>query len=696
MSPDPWELTRTLSPRPTVRVAAVDAAGAVQNLYDHTARTAGEPPATTWAMYLADRAGFRFLAFDLDAKTAGARAAAARDAELLAQLLVDAGLQPLVCESGPSGGRHVWAAFTESVDAELVAIAARLAKALCPTLDLSPLTNPATGCVRPPGAPHRSGGASRILTGDVDVLSAPAAGTAQLRAFIERLAVLVDDIEPAAETAAHVPVPIDEHARPYLPGPKRDLPSFAAAALRQDAASGDASAVLWRVLIGAAAARWRHADVAELVPTAPGLEHIRTSRNGGDRAPRRPGEAAALLRRQWDKAVRHVASTRSSRVGSDDTFDERAAAIAKLVRDAQTRADATAGRWTHGGGPTDRRILDVLSVLVLRAVSASVEADTRRLALLAGIGRETARMGLQRLAEDGWITRTRVADGPHGAHWRINETPVIHRETDQARSQANPAPPAGAGSAERTALLHELEDRMTAAAHDLFTLAPGLGHFAGNVYARTRPTEPTPIAELAHATGGDAGRTARALQRLAGVGVLQVTRAGHRRLVLERRDLAAEQLGISGRLAERRERYSIERELWAWWQAEVTWMEAPVKERPRRRPGPGQLELVPMPGVNAFGAHPRKADGTADYRMARAYVAGTPLPEPSAPMAPVLQLVTDAERLIMEVLGGTLVETRPLPPPERREQPEPLRRADPARQRERGPSPRFVPVEDSA
>ena len=62
-----------------------------------------------------------------------------------------------------------------------------------------------------------------------------------------------------------------------------------AAALREDAASGDASAILWRVLVGAAAARWRHADIAALVDEAPGLEHVRTYRDRGQRRPRGRG-----------------------------------------------------------------------------------------------------------------------------------------------------------------------------------------------------------------------------------------------------------------------------------------------------------------------------------------------------------------------------------------------------------------------
>ncbi|MFX5752086.1 hypothetical protein ABTE32_21945, partial [Acinetobacter baumannii] len=77
---------------------------------------------------------FRLLAFDLDAH--GDPAAAARDADVLSGLLSDVGLPHVLCESGPTGGRHLWVGLAESVDAETVATLARLARHVCPTLDL--------------------------------------------------------------------------------------------------------------------------------------------------------------------------------------------------------------------------------------------------------------------------------------------------------------------------------------------------------------------------------------------------------------------------------------------------------------------------------------------------------------------------------------------------------------------------------
>lgn len=664
-----WVLTRALSPRPSVRVAAVDDRGDVLNLYTGHARVDGTEPARPWAVYLAGTdARFRLLAFDLDAKAEGANTAAERDAATIAGLLTDAGIEHVVCQSGPSGGRHVWAALAESVDAETIATLARLTRHLCPSLDLSQLTNPVTGCVRPPGAPHRAGGASTVLTGTLDALTSPTTTAAQVRQLVERLAQLVDVHEPAEAADPRMPLPLDDHGHLYLPGRRRELPASSAAALREDAASGDASAVLWRVLIGAAAARWRHADVAALVETSPGLEHVRSSRDRSGRRTRPisgPNSAAAVLRRQWRKAVRYVA-TSDRQIGDDPTFDARAAAIAAHVREVQTRADASVGRWTHGGGPADRRVLDILCLLALQALSGPVEADTRRLALLAGVGRETARTGLLRLAADGWIAQVGAADGPHGARWTIDPQGVLHREPSTGRSQADPRPE-GAGAAERTTLLAALAARTSDAAHDVFTLSPGIGLHAGNLYARTTE-DAQDVDELARATGSDPARTLRTLDRLGSAGLLVQRGSRWARPSQDRRRAAAERLGVDGRLQRRAAAYAVERELWAWWQSEQTWMQAPRRPGAGRRPGRGQLTLLPEFGTSAYGAHPRRADGRADYRAARTEVeqerggrAIAPRRSP-APAVVAVEPPSDAERIIIDILGARLIAVEPYAP----------------------------------
>lgn len=625
-----WDLTVAISPRASVRVAVADAYGQVLNAYTSIRRVSTGQPELPWAVYLADRSGFHLLAFDLDAK--GDPERAARDAGTVSELLSAVGIEHVVCASGPTGGRHVWAGLAESVEAATIATMARLAKALCPSLDLSPMTNAATGCVRPPGAPHRDGGISTVLTGRLEALTAPTATTAHVHALIERLAQVAGDVEPGTVLRVRTPLPLDARGHLYLPGTRRALPAASVAALEETASAGDASTVLWRVLIGAVAARWRYDDVAVLVSTAPGLEHVRTMRDGSGRSPRPvAGDSSAemTLRRQWKKAVWHVASSAGS-VGNDPTFDARAGEIAAHVHEIQVKADAAAGRWTTRGGPADRRILDVLCALALQAVTDDLEADTRRLALLAGIGRETARTALLRLAADGWIAQTRPAEGPHGAHWTIDPQSVIHKDGATSRSQGFPRPE-GAGTAQRSVLLTLLTARLSDARHDAFTSAGALGHRTGNLFSHTSPT-PQTLEELTRMVGGTPAQTRRDLERLEKHGLVHASLDGWRRRSVDRRRAAAISLGVAGRLAERLVRYRLERELWAWWRAEETWMSAPRRTDASRRAGYGQLSLLPDVGPGIYGAHPRRLDGRADYRLARRVLTAehTPLPQAAA------------------------------------------------------------------
>jgi len=615
-----WALTRAVSPRPLVRVADVDAYGEAVNTYTRRARTAGARPDAPWAVYLTDQAGaFRLLAFDFDA----AKGDPAADAATLCGWLEHAGLPHLLTRSGPSGGRHVWLALAEAVDAAVVDTLARLARARLPSLDIAPLSNPVTGCVRPPGSPHRAGGSSTVLGGDAAALAAPTATAADVARLVDTLAAghrpeplaPVDPVDPA------VALPTDRAGRLYLPGIRRQLPAGSTQALEVDASAMDANTVLRRVLVGAVAARWRCADVAVLVAYSPGLEHVR-SQGQGPGVPRRvrsPGESRAVLARQWDRAVRWVAAHPRASNLEDPTFEPRAAALADVVEQTQTRADAAAGRWAGPGGPADRRVLDALCVLVLHAVSPVVEADIRRLGLVCGIGRETARTALLRLSRDGWVTRHSPADGPRAASWILNE--ALSTATDvPSRSQADPRPP-GAGTAERNRWLTLLRTRLAAASHDIFTPAGGLGHATGQLYAALTG-QPASISRLAHQLGTTTEDTGIRLGALRAARLARRTCKGWSVVRADRRDAAAARLGVAGRLADRARRYALEREAFAWWHDELTWMHAPRRTAASRRPGLGQLvALNPTDTPPAWPAHPRRGDGRADFAAARRVLA---------------------------------------------------------------------------
>src|SRR3954452_2705542 len=338
-----WALAGALATRTgrgRVRVADLDAAGAASNAYRGESPVDGPPPDRPYAVYLADSDGdYWLLGCDLDSGRGPGR----EDLAELRALLDRAGLPHLLGASGPGGGRHVWIGLAEAVSAPEVARLADALAARLPSLDTAPLRTPRPGCLRPPGAPHRLTGAARILTGDPAVLTAPRVGRIQLRRLLDLLGAAPAD-------GARPPVPRGGGGgRAHLPGAPGRLPDDAQAALSEPLPDdADASAVLWRGLLGAVRRPLGPEQLRKLLPTAPGLEHVRTERRGPVRVARPPAAQRALLRRQWHKALTHV---QTAGTGADPTFSARCAPVVAAVAAGQARAGAARGR---GPGPAAR------------------------------------------------------------------------------------------------------------------------------------------------------------------------------------------------------------------------------------------------------------------------------------------------------------------------------------------------------
>jgi hypothetical protein len=107
----------------------------------------------------------RCVAFDLDCKKGASRGAVLRDCERLTNWLIEAGCSYLIDES-PSGGRHVYVFLEQPQSFADVAPMAKSLKSSSqlPTFDIGPLVNMSEGCIRPPGAAHRTGGHQRLVT----------------------------------------------------------------------------------------------------------------------------------------------------------------------------------------------------------------------------------------------------------------------------------------------------------------------------------------------------------------------------------------------------------------------------------------------------------------------------------------------------------------------------------------------------
>ena len=632
---DPWSLACALSPHPRVRVADVDEAGAIANSYRGTVPAAGPAPAVDrpWAIHLADDRGrYRLLGFDLDAK----RGPAAADVQRLRELLTRAGMPHVVCVSGPGGGRHVWAALAEPVTAVVVAGIARGLTGLLPSLDPIPLLNPRTGALRPPLAPHRHGGRSEVIAGQLADLTRPVATAAHVLTLAGLVQADQGETDPEQPPRARLGLAVDEHGHRHLRGPRRPLTAHARTALHEPPGPGaDTSVVLRTALCGAVHARWRLADVRALLATAPGLEHVRTraAGPGGARQPYPEHETRTRLAAEWDRAVAFVAA---HPVGpaADPAFQARQESVAAAVAAVQRRADASPGRWAQGGGPADRRVLDLACRLMLDAVRVDIELDTRRAGDLTGISRETARIALRRLAGDGWLSPAAAAAGAHGAHWTLPTLPRGDRDrprtelstpsVDPGLSQENTRP--GYPSLNYSAWRSHLTHRTTVLRHDALTHT-GLGHHTARVYQALTST-PAEVVDLIGRTGYSRPRLSRLLDRLATHYLARTDRRGRWQLRGRthtsgtRLGRAARTFEVLGLLADRARRYAIERAAWAWWTDELAWRRAPAAVK-QRAPGAGQLELVPTVGGRVRdhrGRHPVDHRGRADYAAALAHL----------------------------------------------------------------------------
>lgn len=399
------------SPRPYVRVDTHKAHtfAAARRLTD------GAPgEGTPFALHLTDESGkFRLLALDFDAHHAGSTA----DTDLAActAALTAAGVEHLVCSSGPGGGYHVWIRLSTAISPHRLAPIIDAFAAAWPSLDRGPLSNSRTGCVRAPGSPHRAGGTAVPLT---DPHIRPVS-LRSLRAVLTQLTQppQTKGTSTAGAGIAPVPVHVDAQGHPYLSGPRRPLnPQIRALARAPITDRTDASAVGWSILLTCAHARMQYRDVHEAAfnDRWPGLEFVRTRRtSAAERTPR--FDAAAELGRQWAKAVTAASYTNRDTSGPSPARHAAEAAVADLL----TRMNAQPARWAGKTGTQDRLVLLALAARTLAAATGAVHFSERDWALAAGLTRDTVADRLKTLVQQGWVARVQRAAGPWAAVWRI-------------------------------------------------------------------------------------------------------------------------------------------------------------------------------------------------------------------------------------------------------------------------------------
>ena len=189
------------------RLAPMLAARRSMRLYDSVAKgftearplTTKRPPVPA-AVPLFVRGRARVLALDFDAKTRGGDAVRADVARAL-DWIGECGGRAVV-DTSTSGGAHVLVPLApgQSVGVDEVRPLLGLLAARLPTLDIVPMTNPATGCITVPGAACREGGV-RVLAGELhDAIDTLTVGSDP--AFLPRLGALLGGTATATVTRA--------------------------------------------------------------------------------------------------------------------------------------------------------------------------------------------------------------------------------------------------------------------------------------------------------------------------------------------------------------------------------------------------------------------------------------------------------------------------------------------------------------
>ena len=577
---------RRWSPRATVRLDADK---------DHSYRSSSWPISLSdipTASYLADRSGvFQLLAFDFDVGRYG-RDAVDADASVMAGVLEELGVPHLTVRSGPAGGIHVWVRLQSGADAQSVAALARAIRSHLPTLDITPLCNPATGAVRIPGSAHRAGGCAEPL----------------LRADDLDVALLAMDRDaPPVEVVdwLHARFPTRLTPREHTPhkalgisttgsGPAQRLDRVrtpltgGTAQLLNDPlkASCDRSSVAWRVLLGMAASGWCWTDVVGQI-RRPGLTRLREDYESN------PGRAI----KQWHKALAVAAQTAWPRTAPYEVSDD---SVSGAIAEAESALLRSPARWSAPGGASAERVLCAFLSVCISAHSTTINIDVRRLAEGANVHAATACRALHRLQAQGWITRTAEAEGTCSATWRLNRPPLSTAAT-QVESR-----PYGSG----------LTERLQHAQRDVWVWNGGLGGAAEQIHHAWGLGVGT-VDDVVRRTGYGRGVVSRWLDRMQRLGLL---------VEWPNWTLSSQLLDVVGVMTRRIHRHRWERAVRDWWNQEVAWRKRRGKQRKR---GPRPAEIYPAaialpiaaPERVRYGRFPTNAKGRMAYGRALDWVA---------------------------------------------------------------------------
>ena len=483
----------------------------------------------------------RCLAADFDVSRGG-QPQVDTDAAAMAQLVAACG-GDVIADQSPNGGRHLYLPLQDAVAFPDVQRLARALAARFPSLDPTPLLNLVGGCIRPPGARHKSGGHQLLTTpfqAAVRLARTPNPPTVWAK--------LVDALTPFAQPTAGTLAEPDWHRldlEPVQTGRWASLPAVLSAIARtgQHDYRSDSEA-RQAVLTSAAARGWPLLEVARRVElgTWAGLASFYA------RYPARHRRQALL--RDWRKAVAFTTSRQA--VPKSHTSDPTSqGALGKgrpegsdehlFLREWRTALDTLeAERYgDQRAGITRRLLLRALAEAAHKRGSRHIAFGTRSLALAAGVDHSTVARHLRYLADedDPFLV---LLENDRGVRGDLYELTI----------------PQAAGRRPST------RDLPAGKVYALRPVFRELGAVAALVYeGLERSREQATRHDLAADVHLSPSATAAALRTLGAYG-LAVRQARGWALGAASLNALAEHFGIPEQLATLRTRYAVERAAW--------------------------------------------------------------------------------------------------------------------------------------
>jgi hypothetical protein len=493
----------------------------------------------------------RTLALDFDSSVSGGEARVEADVRAVTILLYDHGAR-WIEDRSPNGGRHIYVPLSEPMTflqarAMVEALATRYR-----SLDPTPHQNLRHGCIRTPGATHKSGGTQQLamsLSMAMDV-----ATNRNAAAVMSRLArSLHAELEAVAKervTTEQVPAVAPSGAPEIM---SRRIMVIATQGTYETSRYESPSEARQAVLVAAAAAGMQLTDIQRRIQQGvwPGLAQFYTRYS--------PSQRVGSLRRDWARAARFVGSNPEN----------------KHVLKTNTSEPSSQGGWVQGfepGSDNEHRFIrswrGALALSETRYQTSRIGLGRRLVLRSLGAaahmkGSRVVEFGVRSLAISSGIEPTAVA-----AHLRAlrSEADPLIRHVGEARGIH--------GDQYELVIpqhLQDVADKRSWPAGKLHALRPAfreLGSAAAFVYEALEdlPTTP-PVSDIVRRTGLSRSAVHGALEVLAAWSLAERTPAGWSITLGTNLNAVAEVLGVLETVLEQVIRYKQQRELWREWLA---------------------------------------------------------------------------------------------------------------------------------